>query len=107
MYAYNAICLCVCQELKGGRSYQKLGYVDVNLAQFAGAGRTSRRYVLDGYSDRNRQDNSTLSIIVDMTLLSGDPCFKVFVVVEFLFEFSRVLLFAVLLVHKKSVMHSR
>ena len=63
--------------MKGGRSYQKLGYVDINLSQFAGAGLTSRRYVLDGYNSKNRQDNSTLKIVLDMTLLSGDPCFKV------------------------------
>ena len=75
--SYMALMVMSVQEVKGGRSYQKLGYVDVDLAQFAGAGRTSRRYVLDGYSNRNRQDNSTLTIIVDMTLLSGDPCFKV------------------------------
>jgi hypothetical protein len=73
---------CVCRisvrkELKGGRSYQKLGYADIDLAQFAGAGRTARRYLLEGYSSKRRQDNSILKVVLDLTLLSGDPCFKV------------------------------
>uniref|UniRef100_T1JHA3 C2 NT-type domain-containing protein n=1 Tax=Strigamia maritima TaxID=126957 RepID=T1JHA3_STRMM len=71
---------CKCQhgaELKGGRSFQKLGFADVNLAEFAGSGNTSRNYLLEGYDAKHRQDNSTLRITIVMTLLSGDPCFKV------------------------------
>lgn len=73
---------CICRvsirkELKGGRSYQKLGYADIDLAQFAGSGRIARRYLLDGYSSKHRQDNSILNVVLDLTLLSGDPCFKV------------------------------
>lgn len=67
------------QELKGGRSYQKLGYADINLAQFAGAGTMSRRYLLEGYDYKHRQDNSTLKVTIDMSLVSGDPVFKVYV----------------------------
>jgi N-terminal C2 in EEIG1 and EHBP1 proteins len=74
--------LLLIQELKGGKAYKKIGYADINLAQFAGAGRTSHRYVLDGYDSKHRQDNSTLKIIIDMTLLSGDPCFKVLVLIH-------------------------
>lgn len=46
----------------GGRSYQKLGFCDVNLAELAGAGETTRRYLLEGYDPRRRQDNSVLRL---------------------------------------------
>lgn len=72
-------CCCrisVRRESKGGRSFHKLGFVDLNLAEFAGAGTTSRRYLLEGYDAKHRQDNSILKVTLDMTLLSGDPCFK-------------------------------
>ncbi len=65
------------QEVKGGKSYQKLGFADVNLAEFAGAGLSSRRYLLEGYDSKRRLDNSTLKVNIDMSLLSGDPLFKV------------------------------
>lgn len=73
---------CVCRvsirkELKGGRSFQKLGYADINLSEFAGAGILSRKFILNGYDCKNRQDNSTLKITIEMTLVSGDPVFKV------------------------------
>lgn len=73
---------CVCRisirkELKGGRSFQKLGFADVNLAEYAGSGKTSRFYLLEGYDAKHRQDNSTLKLTIAMSLLSGDPCFKV------------------------------
>lgn len=61
----------------GGRSYQKLGFVDMNLAELAGAGEASRRCLLEGYDTRCRQDNSTLWLRIKMNMLSGDPLFKV------------------------------
>lgn len=72
---------CVCRisvrkEVKGGRSFQKLGFADLNLVEFAGAGLCSRRYLLEGYDAKHRQDNSILRLSLSMTLLSGDPCFK-------------------------------
>ncbi|ELU13002.1 hypothetical protein CAPTEDRAFT_114552 [Capitella teleta] len=72
---------CVCRvsvrkELKGGKSFQKLGFADVNLAEFAGCGSQQRRYLLEGYDSKKRQDNSILKVNVHMTLLSSDPCFQ-------------------------------
>lgn len=64
------------KEVKGGKSYTKCGFVDINLAEFAGAGSTSRRYLLEGYDSKIRQDNSTLKVNIGMSLMSGDPCFK-------------------------------
>lgn len=73
-------CICrvsVRKELKGGKSFQKLGFVDINLSEFAGAGFTSERYLLEGYDSKRRLDNSVLKVNVYMMLVSGDPCFKV------------------------------
>uniref|UniRef100_A0A8C5RZ97 EEIG family member 2 n=1 Tax=Laticauda laticaudata TaxID=8630 RepID=A0A8C5RZ97_LATLA len=73
-------CICrvsVRKELKGGKTYAKLGFADLNLAEFAGSGNTTRRCLLEGYDTKNtRQDNSILKILISMQLMSGDPCFK-------------------------------
>lgn len=69
--------LSVRKETKGGKSFVKLGYYDLNLASFAGVGLTMCRCLLEGYDSRHhRQDNSMLLVTVDIKLLSGDPCFK-------------------------------
>lgn len=71
-------CMCrvsVRQEVRGGKSFQKLGFADVNLAEFAGSG-GSQRYLLEAYDSKTRLHNSMLKVTVEMTLLSGDPCFK-------------------------------
>ncbi|KAF5286339.1 hypothetical protein FQA39_LY04237 [Lamprigera yunnana] len=65
------------KECKGGRSFTKLGFVDLNLAEFAGAGETSRKALLEGYDNRRRQDNSMLRFSIKMNMLSGDILFKV------------------------------
>ncbi|XP_070532751.1 early estrogen-induced gene 1 protein-like [Ptychodera flava] len=72
-------CLCrvsIRKEVKGGKSYVKLGFVDLNLAEYAGASNKSRRYLLEGYDSKHRQDNSILKVTIGMTLVSGDPLFK-------------------------------
>ncbi|XP_020610437.1 protein FAM102B-like [Orbicella faveolata] len=67
------------KETKGGKAHIKLGFVDINLAEFAGsASFTTKRYILEGYEDKTlRQDNSILEVEVSMQLTSGDPLFKV------------------------------
>ncbi|XP_018372798.1 PREDICTED: uncharacterized protein LOC108767405 isoform X3 [Trachymyrmex cornetzi] len=69
--------ISVRKELKGGRSFQKLGFTDLNLAEFAGAGFCRRRCLLEGYDARHRQDNSMLRVAIKMNMLSGDILFKV------------------------------
>eukprot|EP00794_Sanderia_malayensis_P016016 gene16016-17633_t len=74
-------CLCrvsIRKEIKGGKSHEKLGYVDLNMAEFAGIGSTCRRYILDGYHDNKnyRGDNSILKVNINTSLTSGDPLFK-------------------------------
>ncbi|KAM3728904.1 EEIG family member [Dirofilaria immitis] len=75
---------CACRislrkEQKGGKSYSKLGFVDINLAQFAASGveGITRSYLLDGYGINQRQDNSRILIKVTMNHQSADPIFKV------------------------------
>ncbi|XP_034038387.1 protein FAM102B-like isoform X2 [Thalassophryne amazonica] len=72
---------CVCRvsvrkEMKGGKTFVKLGYADLNLSEFAGSGVTTRRCLLEGYTKNTRQDNSILKVVITTKLVSGDPCFK-------------------------------
>lgn len=69
--------ISVRKEIKGGRSYQKLGFIDLNLAEFAGSGLTSRKCLLEGYDARHRQDNSMLNVSIRMHMIQGDILFKV------------------------------
>ncbi|XP_046830440.1 uncharacterized protein LOC124429339 isoform X2 [Vespa crabro] len=69
--------ISVRKELKGGRSFQRLGFTDLNLAEFAGAGLCRRRCLLEGYDARHRQDNSMLKVAIKMNIRSGDILFKV------------------------------
>uniref|UniRef100_W5L4E2 EEIG family member 2a n=1 Tax=Astyanax mexicanus TaxID=7994 RepID=W5L4E2_ASTMX len=70
---------CVCRvsvrkELKGGKSYAKLGFADLNLAEFAGSGSTTRRCLLEGYDTKHtRQDNSILKVRFFFFNLFIDP----------------------------------
>lgn len=65
------------KEYKGGRSFQKLGFCDLNLAEFAGSGSSTRKCLLEGYDARRRQDNSMLRVEIKMSMISGDVLFKV------------------------------
>lgn len=76
----NKQLLAFFQELKGGKSFHKLGFVDVNLSEYAGSGvdGLTRSYLLEGYNAGcQRQDNSLLRINASMVLQSADPYFKV------------------------------
>ncbi|XP_011485048.1 protein FAM102B [Oryzias latipes] len=74
-------CMCrvsVRKEKKGGKTFAKMGFADLNLSEFAGSGTTVRRCLLEGYDTKNtRQDNSILKVVITTQLMSGDPCFKV------------------------------
>lgn len=73
---------CVCRvsvrkEIKGGKSFTKLGFANLNLSEFAGSGSSIRRCLLEGYDTKHtRQDNSIIKVVIATQLLSGDPCFK-------------------------------
>ncbi|CAH1155224.1 unnamed protein product [Phaedon cochleariae] len=64
------------KESKGGRSFNKLGFVDLNLAEFAGAGLVHKKALLEGYDARHRQDNSMLKFKIELSMTSGDVLFK-------------------------------
>ncbi|XP_066252828.1 EEIG family member 2 isoform X2 [Euwallacea similis] len=64
------------KESKGGRSFNKLGFVDLNLAEYAGAGVILKKALLEGYDTRHRQDNSMLKFRIQLNMISGDILFK-------------------------------
>ncbi|XP_074039222.1 uncharacterized protein isoform X1 [Leptinotarsa decemlineata] len=64
------------KESKGGRSFNKLGFVDLNLAEYAGAGLIHKKALLEGYDARHRQDNSMLKFKMELNMISGDILFK-------------------------------
>lgn len=64
-------------ERKGGKSMEKLGIVEVNLAEFAGKGREERRYLLQSEKKAEQgRTNSILRVAVEMSLSEGDPVFR-------------------------------
>uniref|UniRef100_A0A3B3TBS6 EEIG family member 2 n=1 Tax=Paramormyrops kingsleyae TaxID=1676925 RepID=A0A3B3TBS6_9TELE len=66
------------KELKGGKTYAKLGFADLNLAEFAGSGNTIRRCLLEGYDTKHmRQDNSILKVGKQVELVKYDPLFTI------------------------------
>eukprot|EP00039_Didymoeca_costata_P001534 m.53128 g.53128 ORF g.53128 m.53128 type:complete len:260 (+) comp10844_c0_seq3:438-1217(+) len=65
------------KESNGGKSQDKLGVVNINLAEFAGARDRERRYLLQAAKKSQGKDNSILRVVLSMVLASGDPCFKV------------------------------
>ena len=57
--------------------YSQLGFVRVNLAEFAGAGVVQRKYLLESYNEhKHKPDNSILRIKVMLKQTSGDVLFK-------------------------------
>lgn len=69
--------ISVRKELKGGKSQQKLGYLDIDLATFAGGSKVQSRRILQAYDQRHRVDNSKFAFSLELSLVSGDPVFKV------------------------------
>jgi hypothetical protein len=67
--------LCL-QEEKGGRHFRKLGFADVNLAEYAGAGPSTQRYILQPYDQHHRLDNSIVQVSINVTLREGDTIFQ-------------------------------
>ncbi|XP_063043542.1 early estrogen-induced gene 1 protein-like isoform X2 [Engraulis encrasicolus] len=74
-------CICrvsVRKDKKGGKCFDKVGYVDLNLVEFIGSGYVTRHCLLEGYSGKHsKSDNSFLKVRLHLQLLEGDPCFRV------------------------------
>ena len=64
------------KEEKGGKNYRKIGFVDINLAEYAGAGPSTQRYILQAYDQSHRLDNSMLELTLNITLREGDTIFQ-------------------------------
>lgn len=64
------------KEEKGGRNFRKIGFVDLDLAEYAGAGPSTQRYILQAYDTSHRLDNSLLQIKLNITLREGDLVFS-------------------------------
>jgi len=64
------------KEEKGGRNFRKIGFVDINLAEYAGAGPSTQRYILQAYDQSHRLDNSMLQLTLNITLREGDTIFQ-------------------------------
>ncbi|KAM7539269.1 hypothetical protein Aperf_G00000050350 [Anoplocephala perfoliata] len=74
--------ISVRMESDGGKSFQKIGYVIVDLSCFVASGfvRCRRRYLLKGYDvnrrrAEKRQDNSLLVVSFTCQQTSGSTCF--------------------------------
>lgn len=63
-------------EEKGGRHFRKIGFTDINLAEYAGGGPSTQRYILQPYDQNHRLDNSILQITLNITLKEGDTIFQ-------------------------------
>ncbi len=62
------IYVCVCVQL---------GYVKINLAEFAGAGSVQRKYLLESYNEhKHKPDNSILTVTIGLRQTSGDSVFR-------------------------------
>ena len=68
--------LLLFQEEKGGRHFRKIGFTDINLAEYAGGGPSTQRYILQPYDQNHRLDNSILQITLNITLKEGDTIFQ-------------------------------
>ena len=57
--------------------HTQLGFVKLNLAEYAGAGETQRKYLLESYNEnKHKPDNSILKVKIALRQTSGDVLFK-------------------------------
>jgi hypothetical protein len=73
-------CFCrisIRKEGRGGRSFEKIGYYDLDLASVAGSGDESKACLLNGYQQTNSSPaNAYLEIRMKLTVLEGDHIFR-------------------------------
>ena len=53
-----------------------MGFVDINLAEYAAVGPSTQRYILQPYDQHHRLDNSIVQVSINVTLREGDPVFQ-------------------------------
>eukprot|EP01135_Chromosphaera_perkinsii_P002373 Nk52_evm27s222 gene=Nk52_evmTU27s222 len=73
---------CICKisirmATKGGMLYEKVGFVNIDLSNYAGCSSSEGKLLIQGYdSQRRRQMNSILKFSTVIKHISGDPVFK-------------------------------
>ena len=60
------------KEIRGGKSFQKLGYIDYNLSDYLNKSETINR-VLKEYDSKNRLDNSFLKVKIKVNEQEPSP----------------------------------
>ena len=71
-----SLCLSLSLSLCLSLSLSQLGYVKVNLAEYAGVGVGHRKYLLQSYNEnKHKPDNSLLNVSINMT---KQQCWHVF-----------------------------
>lgn len=84
-------CFCrisIRKEGRIGRSCEKIGFYDLDLASFAGTGDESKSCLLYGYKQTNcSPSNAFLQIRMKLTIVEGDHIFRRFSFSFFSFEF--------------------
>eukprot|EP00041_Stephanoeca_diplocostata_P022426 m.534889 g.534889 ORF g.534889 m.534889 type:complete len:254 (-) comp22059_c0_seq21:3367-4128(-) len=68
--------ISVRKEEKGGKTVEKLGVVNIDLAQYAVGGTVERRYLLQADTKNQGKDNSVLQITLSMTQTKGDHVYR-------------------------------
>ena len=54
------------KEEKGGKNYRKIGFVDVDLAEYAGAGPSTQRYILQVHTERGEYRGQHIYLYKDV-----------------------------------------
>lgn len=65
------------REINGGKSFQKLGFCDFNLSEFAGLGAVTKSCIFDCCEERHRPDNAMLRLTFRMNMVSSDIVFRI------------------------------
>lgn len=63
------------RETLGGKSYDKIGYVNIDLSQHAGSICPSQHYLIQNTDSRSF--NSIFCVLIVMKQIEGDSCFKI------------------------------
>ncbi|CAF1053230.1 unnamed protein product [Adineta ricciae] len=73
-------CFCrisIRKEGRGGRSHEKIGFYDLDLASVAGSGDESKACLLNAYQQTNTSPaNAYLQIRMKLTIVEGDQIFR-------------------------------
>ena len=82
------------KEGRAGRSYEKIGYCDLDLASVAGCGDELKACLLNGYQQTNTNPaNAYLEIRIKLTVVDGDHIFRRLDIEQFFYEKKNIFFF--------------